>query len=99
VEKETTNYVLDAAGYSGDAGRDALSYSSGAMFTTRDRDNDEWPSRNCAARTGGGFWHRRCTECDVNSVGGDKPGAHFFGWKGLPGGDALLTSRMWLHCK
>ena len=99
VLKESSNYTLHVSGYSGNASRDALGYSNDMMFTTYDRDNDRWPSGNCAVRTGGGFWHRRCTECDVNSVGDDGPGAHAFGWKGLPGGDALQTSRMWLHCK
>ena len=99
VLKESSNYMLEVAGYSGNASHDAFSYSNGAMFSTHDRDNDEWSSTNCAAITGGGFWHKRCTECDVNSVGDDSLGAHAFGWKGLPEGDALQTSRMWLQCK
>ena len=99
VQKESSNYKLEVSGYSGNAGYDALGYSNGRLFSTYDRDNDRWASTNCAAVTGGGFWHKRCTECDVNSVGDDSRGTHSFGWKGLPGGAALQTSRMWLHCK
>jgi len=102
VLAESSNYTLLVSGYSGNAGRDALSYHNGAMFTTYDRDNDQWPgnmvsSGNCAVYHGGGFWYKWCAVCQVNSprVGG----AQEFNWYGLPGGEALQSSRMWLQCK
>jgi len=49
VLAESSNYTLQMAGYSGNAGWDALSYSNGMMFTTYDRDNDQ-RSGNCAGR-------------------------------------------------
>jgi len=48
VLTEAYNYTLVVVGYSGNAGWDAFSYSNGMMFTTYDRDNDDWSSRNCA---------------------------------------------------
>ena len=88
------------AGYSGNAGRDCFSYHDGMMFTTYDRDNDPWTKAakrdNCAVRTGGGFWHKACATVEVNSIRGS-PGD--FSWEGLPGGQALQSSRMWLMCQ
>ena len=37
-------------------------------FTTRDQDNDRWPTGNCAAPTGGGWWYNRCTYIYPNRV-------------------------------
>jgi len=97
VLTESSNYRLYVAGYSGNAGFDALIYHNGAMFSTYDRDNDQSSSVNCAARQGGGFWHKACANCEVNSprVGGYDE----FSWDGLPGGRLLHSSRMWLQCK
>ena len=97
VLAESSNYRLHVAGYSGNAGRDALDYHNGMMFTTYDRDNDPWSSGNCAVNNGGGFWYKTCAICEVNTPrvgGGDE-----FSWDGLPGGRLLQSSRMWLQCK
>jgi len=69
------------------------------MFTTYDRDNDQHPSANCVDNSGGGFWHKNCDRCEVNSVRGGVHPSHDFCWHGLPGGKALQSSRMWLQCK
>jgi len=65
VQGEQTNYTLHASGYSGNAGKDSF---SGMMFCTHDRDNDLYSSVNCAAITGGGFWHKTCGWSEVNSM-------------------------------
>ena len=90
VLSEAYNYTLQVGGFSGNAGRDALGYHNGRQFSTFDRDNDR-SSGNCAAWFGG-FWWGSCGECGVN-------GAGHFDWHGLPGGDDLQLSRMWLQCK
>jgi len=95
VLNERTNYTLHVGGYSGNAGQDSLSYQNYMMFSTYDRDNDLFPG-NCAADHGGGFWYKDCANCEVNSK---RPSADDFGWAGLPGGQALQSSRMWLQCK
>jgi len=92
---ESSNYALHVSGYSGNAGYDALGYHNGMMFTTYDRDNDPWTSSsyngNCAVYNGGGFWYKRCSHCDVNTVRGR--GDDFKWYTTL-----LRTSRMWLTC-
>jgi len=98
---ESVNYRLVVDGYSGNAGRDAFGsdYHNGMMFSTYDRDNDQWSSGNCAVREGGGFWYRDCAICDVNAVRANYRPYLEFGWEGLPGGGHLQSSRMWLQCK
>jgi len=97
VSNEASNYRLQVAGYSGNAGYDAFSWHNNMMFSTYDRDNDLWSSGNCAADNGGGFWYNACFHCGVNTVRGYT--FTFNGWKDLPGGPALQSSRMWLQCK
>jgi len=93
VLTEADNYRLQVAGYSGNAGYDAFGWlHNGLMFSTYDRDNDQHSSRHCAAYWGGGFWYSACSAYNVNSA------RHFY-WVGLPGGDSLQSSRMWLQCK
>jgi len=94
VLSEATNYRLQVSGYSGNAGRDSFSWHNGMMFTTYDRDNDRHPA-NCAALRGGGFWHDACFFCGVNTAYGFTTN---YGWKDLPGGSVLQSSRMWLQC-
>jgi len=91
VSSEATNYRLHVAGYSGNAGRDSFTYHNGMMFSTYDRDNDRI-SEHCALGQGGGFWYNGCQFCGVNDI-------NRFDWAGLPGGQLLQTSRMWLQCK
>ena len=101
VHNETSNYKMEVSGYSGNAG-DALSHNYGMMFTTYDRDNDQWSSRNCAVVTGGGFWHNGCVFCGVNVERGRS--LSDFRWRGRLGGwygDITLylqSTRMWLTC-
>jgi len=86
VFSERYNYRLLVSGFSGNA-RDALNYHNTMMFTTYDRDNDLEHSGNCALAWVGGFWHKSCFQCGVNS------GISFY-WYGT----ALQISRMWLTC-
>ena len=96
VLTEADNYRLQVSGYSGNAGRDALGYQNGMMFSTYDRDNDLWSGGRCAVNHGGGFWYRSCYVggCGVNAARGKS-----YYWYGLPGGSDLQSSRMWLQCK
>ena len=90
ILSEAYNYKLLVSGYSGNVG-DALSYHSNIMFSTYDRDNDQWWS-NCALRYGG-FWYKICGFCNANGVRGS------FQWlePDIRWHD-LQTSRMWLTC-
>jgi len=90
VNSEANGYRLNIAGYTGNAGKDAMAYSNGRKFTTYDVDND-YSDGKCAAHHGGGFWYTECTWCGVN-------GKIHFVWFGIPGSRYLKFSRMWLAC-
>ncbi|XP_066272999.1 microfibril-associated glycoprotein 4-like [Branchiostoma lanceolatum] len=67
VSNESDGYRLHISGYSGDAG-DAMTRHSlkGRMFSTMDRDNDEW-NDNCSQEYGqGGWWFQRCSQSLLN---------------------------------
>jgi hypothetical protein len=100
IFSESTNYELHVAGYTGNAGYDALIYSDRMNFTTYERDNDPWthPSyaNNCAVYNGGGFWYKGCAYVNVNNMAGK---GDDFRWNNLSGGSALAASRMWLMCR
>ena len=91
VLSEADNYRLLVSGYSGNIG-DALSWHNTMMFSTYDRDNDQY-ILNCAALRGGGFWYERCAYANVNSI------HSIFRWY-QPDfkWHYLQTSRMWLTC-
>lgn len=36
------------------------------QFSTYDRDNDVWPSGNCAATSKGGWWYKDCYQSNLN---------------------------------
>jgi hypothetical protein len=88
------------AGYTGNAGYDALLYVDRMNFTTYDLDNDPYTNavfkNNCAVYNGGGFWYKSCANAHVNTVAGK---GNDFIWYSLPGGSTLATSRMWLMCR
>lgn len=66
VASERDGYRLTATGYYGNA-TDALGYSSGAMFSTLDVDNDN-SSAHCAKYYGGGWWYRHCHYANLNGA-------------------------------
>ena len=59
IGDESTRYVLNVSGYSGNAG-DSLDTHHEMKFTTKDQDNDAYTSGNCAHAYPGGWWYRNC---------------------------------------
>lgn len=60
VGSEDDKYFIEELGeYSGDAG-DSLSYHKGRKFSTKDQDNDNNPTANCAKDYKGGWWFDNC---------------------------------------
>ena len=63
---------MKIGGYSGTAG-DAITGShslNNTKFTTKDKDNDEIPSGNCATLRGGdgGWWYKFCMHSNLNGL-------------------------------
>ena len=79
VEDETSQYRLHVSNYSGDAG-DSLSYHTGSMFSTIDKNNDV-SDVVCATLCHGAWWYRECFQSNLN-------GRYYHG-------GAYTTSRGW----
>ncbi|XP_071180484.1 microfibril-associated glycoprotein 4-like [Mytilus edulis] len=85
VGDSSSNYKLNVADYSGNAG-DSLVYHNGQAFTTKDMDNDEKTSGNCGIQREGAWWYKSCAHSNLNGVymegekGNDK-GIQWYKWK------------------
>merc|ERR1712168_674954 len=75
------NYTLTISGYTGDAG-DAMTYSIGKQFSTRDRDNDGSSSKHCGQEYGA-MWAGNCMNANINGVYGTNAsnGNWWWQWK------------------
>ncbi|XP_056311585.1 fibrinogen-like 2a [Danio aesculapii] len=70
VSNEFLHYRLSVSGFSGTAGN-ALQFSKHfnhdqKFFTTPDKDNDRYPSGNCGAYYGSGWWFDACMSANLN---------------------------------
>ncbi|XP_072179840.1 microfibril-associated glycoprotein 4-like [Diadema setosum] len=65
VSDANEDYRLTIGSYYGTAG-DALTTHSGQPFTTKDRDNDNWASKNCAKEYHGAWWYNSCFYASLN---------------------------------
>ncbi|XP_067236425.1 uncharacterized protein fgl2b [Chanodichthys erythropterus] len=70
VANESQQYRLSISGYSGTAGN-AMQFNKKynhdqKLFTTPDRDNDQYPSGNCGAYYSSGWWFDACMSANLN---------------------------------
>ncbi|XP_051545456.1 uncharacterized protein LOC127435792 [Myxocyprinus asiaticus] len=70
VASESQQYRLSIDGYSGTAGN-AMQFSkkynhNQKLFSTPDRDNDQYPSGNCGAYYSSGWWFDACMSANLN---------------------------------
>ncbi|XP_004524078.1 ficolin-2 [Ceratitis capitata] len=66
IGDHNVNYKLNKLdGFTGDAG-DSLSVQKGREFSTRDRDNDNDPTKSCAVTYTGAWWYNRCHDSNLN---------------------------------
>ncbi|CAF3329821.1 unnamed protein product [Rotaria socialis] len=69
VTDEQTKYTLNLGRYmTTSTGGDSLSYNRGMRFTTRDQDNDQSMSGQCAENYKSGWWHAGCTLANLNGL-------------------------------
>lgn len=66
ISNEESNYMLNLGGYIDSTAGDSFSAHNRLFFTTRDRDNDEYEGGNCAQRSGGAWWYKRCYTSNLN---------------------------------
>ena len=69
VGNSGTNYRLNIAGYTGNAGDDMIAHHNlnGMQFSTIDRDNDP-VDRHCAAEHKSAWWHHTCAFSQLNGL-------------------------------
>ncbi|XP_031163699.2 microfibril-associated glycoprotein 4-like [Sander lucioperca] len=89
IGAECDGFVLSVSGFTNGGAGDSLSYHNGMKFTTFDKDQDTWPTGNCARTYLGAFWYATCHKANPNGVyrwGADKSlfavGAEWQTWKG-----------------
>ena len=69
----SSNYQLSISGFNGITSSDPFSDHTlnGMPFTTKDRDNDQWSSKNCAVNfadgNNGGWWYNYCSHILLNN--------------------------------
>ncbi|UJR10670.1 hypothetical protein I4U23_014865 [Adineta vaga] len=69
ITNEQTKYTLNLGRYlTTSTGGDSLSYNRGMRFTTRDQDNDQSMSSQCAENYKAGWWHTGCTLANLNGL-------------------------------
>ena len=84
VSDANSKYRLTVTGYSGNAG-DGLGHHNGMMFTTKDSDNDQYSSGNCANSRSGAWWYNDCNEkSNLNGL-----------WRGDKSDDDANTWNTW----
>ncbi|XP_033731101.1 angiopoietin-related protein 7-like [Pecten maximus] len=66
LANEHQNYTLFVQGFTGNVSYDAMAVHNGSNFSTYDRDNDYYPSFDCAGYYRGGWWYTFCYQANLN---------------------------------
>ncbi|XP_029639119.1 fibrinogen-like protein 1 [Octopus sinensis] len=67
IDSEKDEYKLHVSGYNGTAGDALNKYHNGMLFSTIDKDNDEW-AEHCALKDRSGWWFRACGFSSLNGL-------------------------------
>nr|AJQ21506.1 fibrinogen-related protein 10 [Mytilus galloprovincialis] len=98
IDDESTKYLLNVTGYSGNAG-DCLDVdnidgrTNGMKFSTKDQDNDRW-SDNCATLDKGGWWYSACEYCNLNAEYGKSSPAWRYDLHGLVNNSLMMVTKV-----
>ncbi|XP_060597740.1 ryncolin-1-like [Ruditapes philippinarum] len=79
---ENDKYRLRVAGYNGSCG-DSMSFHNDCKFSTKDSDNDNHVTLNCAVEFSGAWWHKACHRANLNGLyleGGNTDYARGINW-------------------
>ena len=66
IQDPSSKYQLNITGYSGTAGDDLIATHNAMKFTTRDQDNDEVGSENCAIIYKRAWWYKDYHSSNLN---------------------------------
>ncbi|VDH97400.1 Hypothetical predicted protein [Mytilus galloprovincialis] len=91
IEESKSNFMLHIHGYTGTAG-DSLDYHNKMMFTTKDKDNDQWRNENCADYRKGAWWYKYCIKSNLNGKYGNRNSGQIFWTKWTK--ESLKSTRM-----
>ncbi|XP_067939572.1 microfibril-associated glycoprotein 4-like [Watersipora subatra] len=65
IDHADFDYTVHVGGYTGNA-EDSLAYHDGQRFSTFDNDNDPNTRVNCAAKSDGAWWYKKCVASNLN---------------------------------
>ena len=99
IGDEQAQYRLEVGLYSGTAGDSLKARGNYSSFSTKDRDNDEADSFDCAASYTGAWWYKDCLYSNLNGkyLGEGKSGGGATVWFGFRGWLSLKFTEMKLR--
>ncbi|XP_035225405.1 techylectin-5A-like [Stegodyphus dumicola] len=68
IEDEDRKYTLHIDSYCGDAGDSMIVIHNNQKFSTKDQDNDNEKTQNCAQIYKGGWWYNACHSANLNGL-------------------------------
>ncbi|XP_033752841.1 angiopoietin-related protein 7-like isoform X2 [Pecten maximus] len=84
VSNETNHYKLTVNGFSGNISN-ALEWNNGQLFSTPDRENDILDRTSCAEIRKSSWWHRKCTDVNINGLYDPSHWRESMYWQGFYG--------------
>jgi len=98
VSSESDQYSVYFAWQSSYPLQDSLQHFSSNKFSTFDRDNDQSPEFNCAAKCGAGFWYEQCSGDMSNVNQSPRSECAGFAWDNPIPATYLSETKLYLMC-